>query len=126
MLVDLIEMMMIMRTRPSSEMTNHLLASSRSRLIDSETPTSMTNVGHDPLRTLLGQRDDGKNASSPGGTSQATKYATSTYNSLSYKDSPTPKLAAKRSANFLQIQFRFTSDSDSDSIYFRSPYAHFR
>ncbi|KAJ9491497.1 hypothetical protein VN97_g1783 [Penicillium thymicola] len=35
-----------------------------------------------------------------------------------YKDSPTPKLAAKRSANFLQIQynssqiqFRFTSDS---------------
>ncbi|KAJ9486162.1 hypothetical protein VN97_g7168 [Penicillium thymicola] len=34
-----------------------------------------------------------------------------TYNSLLYKDSPTPKLAAKRSANFLQIQFRFTSDS---------------
>ncbi|KAJ9488845.1 hypothetical protein VN97_g4432 [Penicillium thymicola] len=41
-----------------------------------------------------------------------------TYNSLSYKDSPTPKLAAKRSANFfrftsdsLQIHFRFTSDS---------------
>ncbi|KAJ9482239.1 hypothetical protein VN97_g11205 [Penicillium thymicola] len=33
------------------------------------------------------------------------------YNSLPYKDSPTPKLAAKRSANFLQIHFRFTSDS---------------
>ncbi|KAJ9492112.1 hypothetical protein VN97_g1167 [Penicillium thymicola] len=42
---------------------------------------------------------------------RATKYATGTYNSLLYKDSPTPKLAAKRSANFLQIQFRFTSDS---------------
>ncbi|KAJ9481422.1 hypothetical protein VN97_g12061, partial [Penicillium thymicola] len=46
-----------------------------------------------------------------------------TYNSLLYKDSPTPKLAAKRSANFLQIQFRFNSDSiqiqfrfNSDSI----------
>ncbi|KAJ9485839.1 hypothetical protein VN97_g7509 [Penicillium thymicola] len=35
-----------------------------------------------------------------------------------YKDSPTPKLAAKRSANFLQIQFKF----NSDSIHFRSPY----
>ncbi|KAJ9482427.1 hypothetical protein VN97_g11006 [Penicillium thymicola] len=33
------------------------------------------------------------------------------YNSLPCIDSPTPKLAAKRSANFLQIQFRFTSDS---------------
>ncbi|KAJ9484736.1 hypothetical protein VN97_g8641 [Penicillium thymicola] len=33
------------------------------------------------------------------------------YNSLLYKDSLTPKLAAKRSANFLQIHFRFTSDS---------------
>ncbi|KOS39012.1 hypothetical protein ACN38_g10161, partial [Penicillium nordicum] len=29
---------------------------------------------------------------------------------IPYKDSPTPKLAAKRSANF-QIQFRFSSDS---------------
>ncbi|KAJ9489413.1 hypothetical protein VN97_g3873 [Penicillium thymicola] len=45
-----------------------------------------------------------------------------TYNSLPYKDSPTPKLAARRSANFLQLQFRF----NSDSIYFRSPNAHFR
>ncbi|KAJ9483834.1 hypothetical protein VN97_g9563 [Penicillium thymicola] len=33
-----------------------------------------------------------------------------THNSLPYKDSPTLKLAAKRSANFPQIQFRFTSD----------------
>ncbi|KOS46066.1 hypothetical protein ACN38_g2971 [Penicillium nordicum] len=63
----------------------------------------------------------------------ATKYATGTYNSLSYKDSPTPKLAAKRSANLVQIQFRFNSDSiqielrfSSDLIYFKSPYAHFR
>ncbi|KOS39013.1 hypothetical protein ACN38_g10160 [Penicillium nordicum] len=36
--------------------------------------------------------------------------------SLPYKVSPTPKLAAKRSANFLQIQFKF----NSDLIYFRS------
>ncbi|KOS47269.1 hypothetical protein ACN38_g1779 [Penicillium nordicum] len=35
---------------------------------------------------------------------------------LPYKQSPTPKLVAKRSANFLQIQFGFTSDS----IYFKS------
>ncbi|KOS37673.1 hypothetical protein ACN38_g11521 [Penicillium nordicum] len=34
-----------------------------------------------------------------------------TYNSLSYKDSPTPKLAAKKSTNFLRIHFRFTTDS---------------
>ncbi|KAJ9483678.1 hypothetical protein VN97_g9716 [Penicillium thymicola] len=38
-------------------------------------------------------------------------YRTTMYNSLPYRDSPTPKLAAKRSANFLQIHFRFTSDS---------------
>ncbi|KOS45279.1 hypothetical protein ACN38_g3772 [Penicillium nordicum] len=31
----------------------------------------------------------------------------SVYNSLPYKDSPTPKLTAKISANFLQIQSRF-------------------
>ncbi|KOS36168.1 hypothetical protein ACN38_g13119, partial [Penicillium nordicum] len=37
---------------------------------------------------------------------------------LSYKDSPTPKLAAKRSANLLQIDFRFTSYSLP--IHFRS------
>ncbi|KAJ9488876.1 hypothetical protein VN97_g4408 [Penicillium thymicola] len=48
------------------------------------------------------------------------------------KDSPTPKLAAKRSVNFLQIQFTFNSHSlqihhrfTSDLIYFKSPYAHF-
>ncbi|KAJ9482340.1 hypothetical protein VN97_g11101, partial [Penicillium thymicola] len=40
-----------------------------------------------------------------------------TYNSLSYKDSSTPKLAAKRSANFLRIQFR--SNLDSIQIQFR-------
>ncbi|KAJ9490537.1 hypothetical protein VN97_g2699 [Penicillium thymicola] len=39
-----------------------------------------------------------------------------TYNSLSYTDSPTPKLAAKRSANFPQIHFRFTFRFTSDSI----------
>ncbi|KOS38231.1 hypothetical protein ACN38_g10955 [Penicillium nordicum] len=33
------------------------------------------------------------------------------YNSLPYKDSPTPKLTANRSANFLQIHFTSTSDS---------------
>ena len=34
------------------------------------------------------------------------------YTTLPYKDSPTPKLAAKRSANLLQIQFTldFTLD----------------
>ncbi|KOS38151.1 hypothetical protein ACN38_g11019, partial [Penicillium nordicum] len=50
------------------------------------------------------------------------------YNSRSYKDSPTPKLAAKRSANLLQVFFKFTSDSlqihfrftsDSLQIHFR-------
>ncbi|KAJ9485748.1 hypothetical protein VN97_g7603 [Penicillium thymicola] len=61
-----------------------------------------------------------------------------TYNSLPYKDSPTPKLAAKRSTKYssdsIQIQFRFNSDSiqiqfrfTSDSIYFsRNPYTHFK
>ncbi|KOS36402.1 hypothetical protein ACN38_g12857, partial [Penicillium nordicum] len=34
-----------------------------------------------------------------------------TKDSLPYKDLPTLKLAAKRSTNFLQIQFRFNSDS---------------
>ncbi|KOS37074.1 hypothetical protein ACN38_g12154, partial [Penicillium nordicum] len=33
----------------------------------------------------------------------------SVYNSLPCKDSPTPKLTGKRSANSLQIHFRFTS-----------------
>ncbi|KAJ9487118.1 hypothetical protein VN97_g6207 [Penicillium thymicola] len=37
--------------------------------------------------------------------------AVSVEGSLPYKDSSTPKLAAKRSANFLQIQVRFNSDS---------------
>ncbi|KOS38169.1 hypothetical protein ACN38_g11013 [Penicillium nordicum] len=62
----------------------------------------------------------------------------------SIKIHPPPKLAAKRSANFLQIHFRFTSDSlqiffrftsDSlqihfrftlDLIHFRSLYTHSR
>ncbi|KAJ9493024.1 hypothetical protein VN97_g200 [Penicillium thymicola] len=47
---------------------------------------------------------------------------------LPYKDSPTPILAAKGSANFLQIQFIFNSDSlqihfrfNSNLIYFKVP-----
>ncbi|KOS36636.1 hypothetical protein ACN38_g12607, partial [Penicillium nordicum] len=41
----------------------------------------------------------------------STEAASWSYNSLPYNQSPTPKLAGKRSANFLQIQFRFSSDS---------------
>ncbi|KOS40239.1 hypothetical protein ACN38_g8922 [Penicillium nordicum] len=43
------------------------------------------------------------------------------YNSLPYKDSPTPKLAACQfSSNFLQIHFRFTSDSLQIQLRFTS------
>ncbi|KOS43009.1 hypothetical protein ACN38_g6100, partial [Penicillium nordicum] len=40
-----------------------------------------------------------------------------TYNSLHYKDSPTPKLATNRSANPVQIQFK--SSSNPVQIQFR-------
>ncbi|KAJ9480541.1 hypothetical protein VN97_g13014 [Penicillium thymicola] len=48
------------------------------------------------------------------------QYATGTYNSLLYKDSHTPKLAAKRSANSLHILFTFPSHSLHIQIGFNS------